>query len=73
MCCLQYEHENYKVLVKNLPRVNSHIQTPDGPGRVLKNEILEQRVVVLLEDASILTYPISELPKIKNPQNPQKP
>jgi cell fate regulator YaaT (PSP1 superfamily) len=73
MCCLQYEHENYKVLVKNLPRVNSHIQTPDGPGRVLKNEILEQRVVVLLEDASILTYPISELPKLKNPQNPQKP
>ena len=73
MCCLQYEHENYKVLVKNLPRVNSHIQTPDGPGRVLKNEILEQRVVVLLEDASILTYPISELPKLMNPQNPQKP
>lgn len=73
MCCLQYEHENYKVLVKNLPRVNSHIQTPDGPGRVLKNEILEQRVVVLLEDASIMTYPISELPKFKNSQNPQKP
>lgn len=70
MCCLQYEHENYKVLVKNLPRVNSHIQTPDGPGRVLKNEILEQRVVVLLEDASILTYPVSELPKLKNPQKP---
>ncbi|PIP71825.1 MAG: sporulation protein [Nitrospinae bacterium CG22_combo_CG10-13_8_21_14_all_47_10] len=70
MCCLQYEHENYKVLVKNLPRVNSHIQTPDGPGRVLKNEILEQRVVVLLEDASIITYPISELPKLKNPQKP---
>ncbi len=71
MCCLQYEHDNYKALIKNLPRVNSHIQTPDGPGRVLKNEILEQRVVVLLEDESIMTYPIGELPKPQDSQKPQ--
>jgi len=68
MCCLQYEHDNYKALIKNLPRANSHIQTPDGPGRVLKNEILEQRVVVLLEDTSVMTYPLDELPKPKNSQ-----
>lgn len=76
MCCLQYEHDNYKALIKNLPRVNSHIKTPDGPGRVLKNEILEQRVVVLLEDDSVMTYALDELPKSqdsKNPRNPQKP
>lgn len=73
MCCLQYEHDNYKALIKNLPRVNSHIQTPDGPGRVLKNEILEQRVVVLLEDESRMTYPIGELPKPQDSQKPQKP
>ena len=68
MCCLQYEHDNYKALIKNLPRANSHIQTPDGPGRVLKNEILEQRVVVLLEDTSVMTYPLDELPKPKDSQ-----
>ena len=68
MCCLQYEHDNYKALIKNLPRVNSHIQTPDGPGRVLKNEILEQRVVVLLEDTSVMTYALDELPKPKDSQ-----
>ncbi len=68
MCCLQYEHDNYKSLIKNLPRANSHIQTPDGPGRVLKNEILEQRVVVLLEDTSVMTYALDELPKTQDPQ-----
>jgi len=68
MCCLQYEHDNYKALIKNLPRANSHIQTPDGPGRVLKNEILEQRVVVLLEDTSVMTYALDELPKPKDSQ-----
>ena len=76
MCCLQYEHDNYKLLIKNLPRVNSHIKTPDGQGRVLKNEILEQRVVVLLEDETIMTYALNELPKQQNShkfQNSQKP
>ena len=68
MCCLQYEHDNYKALTKNLPRANSHIQTPDGPGRVLKNEILEQRVVVLLEDTSVMTYALDELPKPQGSQ-----
>ncbi len=70
MCCLQYEHDNYKALIKNLPKVNSHVQTPDGPGRVLKNEILEQRVVVLLEDESIMTYRLDDLQKSQNPQKP---
>jgi len=68
MCCLQYEHDNYKALIKNLPKANSHIQTPDGLGRVLKNEILEQRVVVLLEDTSVMTYALDELPKPKDSQ-----
>ena len=70
MCCLQYEHDNYKSLIKNLPRINSPIQTPDGSGRVLKNEILEQRVVVLLEDESIITYHLDELPKPQKSQSP---
>ena len=73
MCCLQYEHDNYKALIKNLPRINSQIQTPDGPGRVLKNGILEQRVVVRLEDETIMTYGLDELPKQQNSQNSQKP
>jgi cell fate regulator YaaT (PSP1 superfamily) len=73
MCCLQYEHDNYKALIKNLPRINSQIQTPDGPGRVLKNGILEQRVVVRLEDETIMTYGLDELPKQQNSQKPQNP
>ena len=73
MCCLQYEHDNYKALIKNLPRINSQIQTPEGPGRVLKHEILEQRIVVRLEDESIMTYHLDELPNSQKPENSQKP
>jgi cell fate regulator YaaT (PSP1 superfamily) len=61
MCCLQYEHDNYKEMVKGLPRVNSLVQTPDGSGKVLKNEILAQKVMVRLDDESIMTYSKEEL------------
>lgn len=69
MCCLQYEHDNYKEMAKGLPRVNSLVQTPDGPGKVLKNEILAQKVMVRLDDESIMTYSKEEL-KVKQ-QNPK--
>ncbi len=73
MCCLQYEHDNYKALIKNLPKINSHIKTPEGPGRVLKVEILEQRVMVLLEDENVMTYSLDELPKAQDFKSPKKP
>jgi cell fate regulator YaaT (PSP1 superfamily) len=69
MCCLQYEHDNYKEMVKGLPRVNSLVQTPDGSGKVLKNEILAQKIMVRLDDESIMTYSKEEL-KFKQ-QNPK--
>ena len=61
MCCLQYEHENYKELVQGMPKVGGNIQTPSGSGRVLKNNIIEQTVLIRLEDESILTYSLDEL------------
>jgi cell fate regulator YaaT (PSP1 superfamily) len=64
MCCLQYEHDNYKEMVKGLPRVNSQVQTPNGSGKVLKNEILAQKVMVRLDDESIMTYSKEEI-KVK--------
>ena len=73
MCCLQYEYENYKEMTKGLPRTNSNIQTPDGPGKVLKNQILEQKIIVRLDDESIMTYRKEEvkslLSKIQTPNS----
>ncbi|PIQ95934.1 MAG: sporulation protein [Nitrospinae bacterium CG11_big_fil_rev_8_21_14_0_20_56_8] len=69
MCCLQYEHDNYRVLVKGLPKVGKRIDTPDGPGKVLKNDILFRKILVRLEDESIMTYHFDELKDYLNPQN----
>ncbi len=61
MCCLQYEHDTYRNLIKGLPKLGSRLETPDGPGKVLKHEILEQKVMVRLDDESILVYHLDEL------------
>ena len=63
--------DSYKEMGKNLPKANSDIHTPDGPGKVLKNEILEQKVVVRLNDESIMTYHHEELKS--NPPQPKIP
>ena len=61
MCCLQYEHQTYKELIKGMPKTGSKIQTSDGPGRVIKNDILAQTILVRLDDESILTCSMDEL------------
>ena len=61
MCCLQYEHQTYKELIKGMPKTGRKIQAPDGPGTVLKNDILAQTTLVRLDDESILTFSMDEL------------
>jgi cell fate regulator YaaT (PSP1 superfamily) len=77
MCCLQYEHDNYRKLIKTLPKMGAKIETPEGPGKVINMEILEQKIVVRLNDESIFTYHLSELaeflPPNKNVEQPKKP
>jgi cell fate regulator YaaT (PSP1 superfamily) len=63
MCCLQYEHQTYKELSQNMPKTGSNIQTPGGLGKVLKNNIIEQSILIRHEDESVLTYRMEELPK----------
>ena len=61
MCCLQYEHEVYRELVDTMPKTGARVDTPDGPGGVVKNIILEKQVTVALDDESFMTYDVSEL------------
>ncbi len=75
MCCLQYEHDIYRELIKSMPKSNARVETPEGPGKVLKNDILLQKVTIRLDDESIVTYNVSEIiipPKKVEPNVPQK-
>ncbi len=67
MCCLQYEHANYKELIKEMPKLGSRVQTPDGPGKVIKQDILKSMLTVRLEDESILYYHLDEIKTASKP------
>ncbi|NIQ01984.1 MAG: sporulation protein [Nitrospinaceae bacterium] len=76
MCCLQYEHDIYRKMIKELPKIGKTINTPEGPGKVVKNDILKQVITVrLLDDDYMMYYHLDELRDyLKKPQdNPAAP
>jgi len=51
MCCLKYEQEAYEDLIRNSPKMDSFVDTPEGRGTVVELDLLRQRVKVRMEDA----------------------
>ncbi len=49
-CCLRYEYDTYRSMEKTLPPVGSKVVTPKGPGRIVAQEILAQKLVIEFED-----------------------
>lgn len=46
MCCLKYEHDGYRYLMRTLPKQGEKIQTPDGLAFVLETQLIQERVKV---------------------------
>jgi len=51
MCCLKYEQNAYEDAAKRMPKVESFVQTPDGPGNVKSIDLLRETVKVSLDSA----------------------
>jgi cell fate regulator YaaT (PSP1 superfamily) len=49
ICCLDFEHDCYIELAKNLPIKNQKVKTKSGPGTVIDTSIIKQTVLVRLE------------------------
>ncbi len=49
LCCLAYENDFYVETRKHLPRVNSVVQTPQGPGKVKQVHVLAHSITVQVE------------------------
>ena len=50
MCCLKYEQDAYEDLIKNSPKLESFVDTPDGRGTITEINLLRQQVKVRMED-----------------------
>lgn len=42
MCCLNYENEVYTEIKKNMPKIGSLIDTPDGKGKIIELNFLKK-------------------------------
>ncbi len=50
MCCLQYEYEVYREHKKDMPKLGKKIELPEGKGKVIRQNVMERTITVLLED-----------------------
>lgn len=50
MCCLQFEHDTYRELKKNMPKVGKKIELPEGRGKVVRQNVMGRSFTVQLED-----------------------
>lgn len=81
MCCLAYENETYAEIATKMPKINSKVQTKDGLGTVIYNNILKGMVTVRVEkdgEIKVGEYPLSEIEiqvrvDSRPTQNEQKP
>ena len=68
MCCLKYEQDAYEDLIRNSPKVESFVDTPDGRGTVVELDLLHQRVKVRMEQQpeTIASYANADIAVLRN-------
>ena len=68
MCCLKYEQNAYEDAVKRMPKVESFVQTPDGPGNVKSIDLLRETMKVSLDSSpeSLKTFRNCEVCVLRN-------
>lgn len=64
-CCLSYENETYAEAIKMMPQIKKVVQTPEGNGEVVYNNLLKKIVSVKLtaQDGSfnIKDFPLEQI------------
>ena len=73
MCCLGYENGHYSETFRMMPRINSEVETPEGKGTVVYNNLLKRLVQVRIgkkddPTSQILEFPLDKI-KIKAKNN----
>ena len=78
MCCIKYEEDTYKELLKNLPKAGDETVTEDGYHGVVDNvNVLRQKVRVIVDTENggkeARTYDAGELEFTKKKKKPNNP
>ena len=71
-CCLSYEHCQYVEALKNMPKRNKMVKTPNGIGKIRDIAPLRECVYVKLDEIGLKEFHVSEIEEITVPQEDRK-
>ena len=63
MCCLTYEFDTYKQLKRDMPKIGKSVLTPGGKGKVIRHNVICNRITVRLEAGMEVEIPVDQLKK----------
>ena len=68
MCCLKYEQDTYEDLIRNSPKPDSFVDTPEGRGTIVEIDLLRQRVKVRMEEnpETVSVFPNAEIAVLRS-------
>lgn len=61
MCCLTYEFQTYMDLKAGLPKVGKMISLPEGEGKIIRQNIINQTIVVEMRDGQEVEVPVNQI------------
>jgi cell fate regulator YaaT (PSP1 superfamily) len=68
MCCLNYEFDYYEKARKDLPKVGKRVNTIYGAGKVIRQNILRERMTITLESGEEKEITYEEIVRDPAPQ-----
>ena len=68
MCCLKYEQDAYEDLIRNSPKMDSFVDTPEGRGTVVEINLLRQSVKVRMEEnpETVSVFPNADIAVLRS-------
>lgn len=59
MCCLTYEYQTYMDLKAGFPKVGKTVTLPQGEGKIIRQNVLNQTVIVELREGQEIEVPVA--------------
>ncbi len=61
MCCLMYEFQTYMDMKAGLPKVGKMITLPEGEGKIIRQNVISQTLIVEMRDGREVEAPLDQI------------
>ncbi len=72
MCCLRYEYDAYKDFKGRAPKINSKVETPEGPAKVVDLDVPREMVTIQVEGEKRVKIPLAEMDTPRKGERPSR-